>query len=69
MQEKTMTRSLILNIIICFLLHREICIGQITDSSKITNVSIDPNGIFKWTAFSPGGNLTQTIESFENGNC
>ncbi len=63
-----MTRSIILNIIICFLLHGQISLGQIVDSAKITNISIDANGLLKWTVFSPGGKFTQTIESFENEN-
>jgi hypothetical protein len=61
-----MTQTRILNIFVFFLLIGQISLGQIVDSSKITNMSIDANGLMKWTVFSPGGKLTQTIESFEN---
>jgi hypothetical protein len=63
-----MTQTRILNIFIFFLLLGQISLGQIVYSSKITNMSIDANGLMKWTVFSPGGKLTQTIESFENEN-
>ncbi len=61
-----MTRLTILILFINLSLTNPVCLGQPSDSSQITNITLDSKGQLKWMYYFPGDSVSQIIESLEN---